>query len=56
MRQFESVRDVRRWATTCLAAVAFVLVAFDDSLWAFEVYPDGHVFPLRVVRCSGVYS
>ena len=56
MLYFHSVRELRRWALAGLAAVAFVLVDFDGSVWTFEVFPDGQTFPLRAIRCTGVYS
>lgn len=56
MFHFSSVRDVRRWATASLTGVAFVLVDLDDSLWLFEVCPDGHSCPLRALRFGGVYA
>lgn len=56
MFYFHSVRELRRWAVGSLAAVAFALVDFDGSIWSFEVFPDGHVFPLRAIRSTGIYS
>lgn len=56
MLHFSSVRDVRRWATAALTGVAFVLVDLDDSLWLFEVCPDGHSCPLRALRSGCVYA
>jgi hypothetical protein len=56
MSCFRSVRELRRWAVASLAAVAFALVDFDGSVWAFEAYPDGHICPLRAIRSNGVYS
>lgn len=56
MSCFRSVRELRRWAVGSLAAVAFVLLDFDGSVWVFEAYPDGHICPLRAIRSSGVYS
>lgn len=56
MSCFYSVRELRRWAVVSLAAVAFALVDFDGSVWAFEAYPDGHICPLRAIRSNGVYS
>ena len=56
MLYFHSVRELRRWAAVSLAAIAFALVDFDGSIWSFEVFPDGHAFPLRAVRSTGVYS
>jgi hypothetical protein len=58
MFHFRSVRELRRWALTLtsLAGVAFALVEFDESIWSFEVFPDGNVFPLRALRSTGIYS
>ena len=53
---FSSVRELRRWALINLAAVAFALVDFEGSIWSFEIFPDGRIFPLRVIRSTGVYS
>lgn len=55
MLRFSSVRELRRWAKISLAGIAFALVDFDGSLWRFEVYPDGHMCPLRAVRSGGIY-
>lgn len=56
MFYFHSVRELRRWAVVSLIAVAFALIDFDGSIWAFEIYPDGHSCPLRAIRPGGVYS
>jgi hypothetical protein len=53
---FRSIRELRRWALTNLAAVACALVDFDGSIWTVEVFPDGGVFPLRALSTGGVYS
>ena len=53
---FRSIRELRRWALTNLAAVACALVDFDGSIWTVEIFPDGGAFPLRALSTAGVYS